>query len=61
MVGGDAIQGDLDAIIFNPVASTILKCVRFRVQIFRLAQHWFGIGNQGMYFTRGSESYIKLS
>jgi hypothetical protein len=40
---GDAIQGDLDAIIFNPIASTILKGVRFKFQIFSLAQQWFGI------------------
>jgi hypothetical protein len=25
---GDAIQGDLDAIIFNPIASAILKLLR---------------------------------
>jgi hypothetical protein len=29
--GGDAIQGDLDAVIFNPIASTILKFFRFKV------------------------------
>jgi hypothetical protein len=40
---GDAIQGDLDAIIFNPTASTILKGMRFKFQ------------NQGTYFTNGSE------
>jgi hypothetical protein len=27
----DAIEGDLDAIIFNPIASTILKWLRFTV------------------------------
>jgi hypothetical protein len=26
----DAIQGDLDAIIFNPIASTILKWLGFK-------------------------------
>jgi hypothetical protein len=40
--GGDAIQGDLDAIIFNPIASTLLKFLRFKFQIFNLAQQWFG-------------------
>jgi hypothetical protein len=29
--GGDAIQGDLDAVIFNPIASIILKFFRFKV------------------------------
>jgi hypothetical protein len=29
--GGNVIQGDLDAIIFNPIASIILKLLRFRV------------------------------
>jgi hypothetical protein len=52
--GGDAIQGDLDVIIFNSIASIILKWLRFKFQIFSLAQRWFGIGNQGMYFTKGS-------
>jgi hypothetical protein len=28
--GGNAIQGDLDAIIFNPIASTIFKLLRFK-------------------------------
>jgi hypothetical protein len=41
--------------MFNPIAFTIVKWLRFKVQIFRLAQQWFGIGNQGMYFTKGSE------
>jgi hypothetical protein len=48
----EAIQGHLDAIIFNPIASTILKSLTFKIQIFSLAQQWFGIGNQGMYFTK---------
>jgi hypothetical protein len=30
---GDAIQGDLDAMIFNPIASIILKLLRFKVVI----------------------------
>jgi hypothetical protein len=29
--GGNAIQGDLDAIIFNPRASIILKLLRFKI------------------------------
>jgi hypothetical protein len=29
--GGNDIQGDLDAIIFNPIASVILKLLRFKV------------------------------
>jgi hypothetical protein len=28
---GNAIQGDLDAIIFNPIASIMLKLLRFKV------------------------------
>jgi hypothetical protein len=27
----------------------------FKFQIFSLVQQWFGIGNQGMYFAKGSE------
>jgi hypothetical protein len=27
--GGNAIQGDLDSVIFNPISSTILKWLRF--------------------------------
>jgi hypothetical protein len=53
--GGDAIQEDLDALIFKPIASGILKWLRFKFQIFSLAQQWFGIGNQGRYFTESSE------
>jgi hypothetical protein len=52
---GFAIQGDVDAMITTPTASSILKCLRFKFKIFSLAQQWFGIGNQGMYFTKGSE------
>jgi hypothetical protein len=37
------------------MASTILKWLGFIFQIFSLAQQWFGIGNQGMYLTKGSE------
>jgi hypothetical protein len=28
---GDAIEGDIDAIIFNPIASRILKWLRFEL------------------------------
>jgi hypothetical protein len=42
-LGDDAIRGDLDAIISNPIASTILKCLRFKFKIFSLAQQWVGI------------------
>jgi hypothetical protein len=31
-------QGDLDAIIFNPITLIILKGLRLKFQIFRLAQ-----------------------
>jgi hypothetical protein len=50
-----AIQGYLDAIISNPIASSILKWFRFKFQIFSLAQQLFETGNEGMYFTKGSE------
>jgi hypothetical protein len=30
LYGGDAIQRDLEAIIFNPIASIISKLLRFR-------------------------------
>jgi hypothetical protein len=33
--GGNAIQGDLDAVIFNPISSTILKWLRFKVVSWR--------------------------
>jgi hypothetical protein len=33
--GGDAIQGDPYAIIFNPISSTILKWLRFEVVSLR--------------------------
>jgi hypothetical protein len=29
-LGGNAIQGDLDAVIFSPIPSTILKWLRFK-------------------------------
>jgi hypothetical protein len=62
---GDAIQGALDAVIFNPIASAILKWLKFKVVSWM--HEWFGIGNsshdqqwfgavsQGMYFTKGHE------
>jgi hypothetical protein len=53
--GGNDIQVDLDAIIFIPIATTILKWPSFKFQIFSHAQQWFGIGKQGMYFTKVSE------
>jgi hypothetical protein len=53
--GGDNIQGALNAIIFNPVASTILKWLRFKFKNFSLTQQWCSSGNQGRYFTNGSE------
>jgi hypothetical protein len=33
--GGNATQVDLDAVIFNPTSSTILKWLRFRVVSWR--------------------------
>jgi hypothetical protein len=54
MMMSDAIQEDLDAIIFNPIASIILIWLRFKYQIFSFAQQW-GIGNQDTYFTKDSE------
>jgi hypothetical protein len=51
---GDAIQGDLDAVIFNPKASTILKWLRFKFK-FQPCTAWFGTKNKGMYFTKGSD------
>jgi hypothetical protein len=33
--GGNAIQVDIDAIIFNPISSTILKCLKFKVVSWR--------------------------
>jgi hypothetical protein len=32
---GNAIQGDLNAIIFNPISSTVLKWLRFKVVSWR--------------------------
>jgi hypothetical protein len=29
--GGNAIQGELDAIVFNPIASIVLKLLGFKV------------------------------
>jgi hypothetical protein len=29
--GGNAIQGDFDAIIYNPIAAIVLKLLRFKV------------------------------
>jgi hypothetical protein len=44
--GGHAIQGDLYAVTFNPIFSTILKWLKFEIvggMIFSLSQQWFGI------------------
>jgi hypothetical protein len=43
----------------SSIVSTILKWLRFKFQIYSLAQQWFWMGNEGMYFTKGSD--IKLS
>jgi hypothetical protein len=54
----DAIRGDLDAIISNPIASTILKCFEIHIYNFQpcSAMGWdYTPVNQGMYFTNGSE------
>jgi hypothetical protein len=44
------MEGDLDAIIFNPFTSTILKWLSFKVErwmhlpaTFSLAEQWVGI------------------
>jgi hypothetical protein len=34
LYGGDVIEGDLDAIIFNPIVSTILKWLRFKIPMW---------------------------
>jgi hypothetical protein len=41
--GDNAIQGDLDAIIFNPIASIILKLLRFKVVRQALLNCGFGL------------------
>jgi hypothetical protein len=35
-------KGDSMQKLFNPIASTTLKLLRFKVQIFSLAQQYFG-------------------
>jgi hypothetical protein len=40
--GGNAIQGDLNAIIFNPTASIIVKLLRFKVIRSALPNCGFG-------------------
>jgi hypothetical protein len=57
--GCNAIQGDLDAVILNPMPSIVLKLLRLNFQIFSLAQQWFGVGNQGASLTKGSEIILK--
>jgi hypothetical protein len=41
--GGNAIQGDLDAIIFNPIDSVILKLLRFHIVRWALLNCGFGL------------------
>jgi hypothetical protein len=57
--GGNAIQGDLDGIIFNPIVSIILKSVRFKVVRHALLNYAFGLfmfhgnhGNQVVYCSK---------
>jgi hypothetical protein len=42
---GNATEGDFDAVIFNPISSTILRGSKLLVggTIFSLAQQWFEI------------------
>jgi hypothetical protein len=35
--------------------------IRFKFKIFSLAQQWFGIENQGICFTEGSEIVLNKS
>jgi hypothetical protein len=56
---GNAIQGDLDAIIFNPIASIILKLLSFKVVRQALLNCAFGLfmfhgnhGNQVVYCSK---------
>jgi hypothetical protein len=37
------------------MALAILKWLRLKFKIFSPVQQWFGIGNEGMYCTKGSE------
>jgi hypothetical protein len=39
-----------DAIICDPIALTILKCLRFKFQILSIPWEWFGIGSEGNEF-----------
>jgi hypothetical protein len=41
--GGNAIQGDLDAIISNYIASIILKLLRFKIVRLALFKQWVWI------------------
>jgi hypothetical protein len=53
----NAIQGDLDTVIFTSIVSTILELLRFKCRISSHAQQWFWIGNQEMYFTETVKLY----
>jgi hypothetical protein len=62
--GSNAIQGDFDAIIFNPISSIILKVLRFKVVRGALLNCGFGLftfhgnhGNQVVYCSK--IGYIK--
>jgi hypothetical protein len=62
--GGNAIHGDLDAIIFNPIASINLKLLRFKVVTLALLNFGFRLfmyhGNhETMLFT--AINSVKLS
>jgi hypothetical protein len=39
LYGGDVIEGDLDALIFNPIVSTILKWLRFKFSMWMQCLH----------------------
>jgi hypothetical protein len=50
-------KGTSEAVSFNPIASTILKWLRFKFQIFTFAQQWFGIGNTACILPKGLKLY----
>jgi hypothetical protein len=45
--GGNGIQGDSVAVIFNPISSTVLKWLMFKcvscMHDFQPCKQWFGI------------------
>jgi hypothetical protein len=64
--GGDAIHGDLDAVILNPVSSTILKLLRFKFVRRALQNCRFELfifhgnhGNQAVYCSKLEEIKLK--